>query len=282
MIKQILQGIITRRALQKVQKDKKTNIIFKEMNSTDVKSSCENAEKRNIMEELSKEDTEKMHIIENLLKEKEEFKRKLQNEGTIIQNLLVKIMELGEDIRKAEISDLAEKITKIQTEIEKLESENKALRQKTRSEGNEVEDNGEKIMVVLGGRDNKRYKGMAKNEIKDTSHQKDNFRANRYKDGYYNWKESECKIHGNHKAGACRVTCGFCYQRGSHRKEECRKKKQKISELVENKIQKYEVASKATAESDIKEINIQEEDKMESLEQMKEETSQKFIPRDIF
>ena len=123
---------------------------------------------------------------------------------------------------------------------------------------------------------------MAKNEIKDSGHQKDNFKSNRYKDGYYNWKESECKIHGNHKAGACRVACGFCYQRGSHREKECCKKKQKISELVENKIQKYEVASKTTVESDIKEINIQEEDKMESLEQMKEETSQKFIPRDIF
>ena len=304
--------------------DNSKNITFKEMDNTSIKYSSEKTEKiYSLIDELSKEDIRKMHIIENLWREREDFKRKLGNEDKIIQNLLVKVTELGEDIKKIEIRDLTEKIIKIQAEIEKLENGNKALRQKTNSEGNGIEGNGEMTMGVLGGRDIKKYKEMTKNETKNTSHQKNKSKSKEYKGRYYNWKETECKIHGNHKAGACRVACGFCYQRGSHRGEECKQKIQKISKFVENKIQKYGVIAKITAESYIKsngilhvkedfekkwkkesgnqenrlyknnnrnrkghqtkgEVNLQEEDKMETLEQINKETSQKMIPRDFF
>ena len=66
-----------------------TNIIFKERDNTSVKCSGVNTEKiYSLIDELSKEDTRKMLIIENPFREREEFKRKLENEDKIIQNLI--------------------------------------------------------------------------------------------------------------------------------------------------------------------------------------------------
>ena len=85
---------------------------------------------------------------------------------------LVRALNKGEEIREMETRDLTKKITELQAEIETLEGENRALKnivfyanpetqveiegenrpqKKIRSEKNKVEDNGKKIMVILGG-----------------------------------------------------------------------------------------------------------------------------------
>ena len=78
-----------------------------------------------------------------------------------------------------------------------------------------------------------------------------------YQKSYKHLGEYKCRIHGYHKRKECRVTCGFCGLRGSHYGKDCFKKNQIIREFVENKVQKYGIMAKSTAESLVTDYGIQ-------------------------
>ena len=197
------------------------NIMVEEIGSTAIKCNCEDAEKIDTIENLlrgrekaKRKSESEGDIIQKLVKEKIIYKKKLEeannevscNAKSHMRNItaLVRWIEMGEDVKKAEISELAEKITEMKTKIEELEEENRALRKKIKPEVNEGENNKGKITVVLGRRGRQRFI----------------------------WEDRECRIHGNHKAKECRIMCSFCRWRGSHVEKECRKKTNKKTSII--------------------------------------------------
>ena len=139
-----------------------------------------------------------------------------------------------------------ENVGELLSELEKIENLEKSLAH-NRAEESKFQDPALHNIDIY--QINKRYDRNGGN-----NHQ-NNFRSYENKNRPY-WMEYPCRLHGGHKAGDCKYSCGFCLLRGSHKGEECRRKNEKINHWIEECIQKFGVTAKVTAENCVKRDRI--------------------------
>ena len=247
----------------------RSNSLPEGLNKTSTRCSwAEETQKTDILRELLREDSKKMEIIEDMVKERQRLETKLRNKDEIIQNLIIgmheeeinieksfnketqirdrntriKEIKWQLDIKNIKIRDICDEVGDLLSELNKLENPERPLEYNRKRENkfqNQTTDNIDIYQVSSGS-----------NKTRDNNYQ-NNYKTHEGRE--HNWRKLPCRLHGpGHTAGECKTACGFCWLKGSHTGENCRKKNEKIDQFIYIYIQKFGITAKATAEKFIR------------------------------